>query len=152
MGKKQIKGMVDVSHKKVTKRKAIAASTIVLGNKAFEALVKDRSPKGNVLETAKTAALLAAKNTFQIIPMCHPLNLNQVLVDFRLDKKKKSVTATVEVNYEGKTGVEMEALLGAAVACLTIYDMMKWADKGMFLEETKLIYKSGGKSGTYKRD
>jgi len=146
---KQQKGMVDVSHKSPTKRRAIAASTVRLGKKAFQALVGNKSPKGNVLEAAKIAAILAAKNTPLVIPMCHPLAINQVIVAFKLDKKKFSVTTEVEVNIEGKTGVEMEALLAASVASLTIYDMLKWADKGMVIEKTKLLYKSGGKSGTF---
>ena len=143
--------MVDVSNKKDTKRKAIAASTLVMGPKAYKGLVEGASPKGDVLETAKVAAILAAKRIHEFIPHCHPLLINQVLVDFHLDKKAYAVTSTVEVNYTGKTGVEMEALTASSIASLTIYDMMKWADKGMVIKETKLLHKSGGKSGDYKR-
>jgi|SRR6185503_13183162 len=147
---KQQKGMVDVSHKSPTKRRAIAQSTVRLGKKAFQALVGNKSPKGNVLEAAKIAAIMAAKNTPQVIPMCHPLSINQVLVDFKLDRKKFAVTTEIEVNIEAKTGVEMEALLAASVASLTIYDMLKWADKGMIIEDTKLLFKTGGKSGEFR--
>ena len=143
--------MVDISHKPPTKRRAIASSSVRLGAKAFRALVEEASPKGNVLEAAKIAAIMAAKNAPQLIPMCHPLNLNQVLVDFKLDQKKFSVHTTVEVNLEAKTGAEMEALLAASVASLTIYDMLKWVDKGMVIEATQLLFKSGGKSGDYSR-
>ena len=152
MMKQHKRGMVDVSIKKDTKRRAVAASTLVLGPAAYKGLVEGRSPKGDVLETAKVAAILAAKKIHEFIPHCHPLLINQVLVDFHLDKKNKSVTSTVEVNYIGKTGVEMEALTAASIASLTIYDMMKWADKGMVIKETKLLHKSGGKSGTFKRN
>jgi cyclic pyranopterin phosphate synthase len=148
---KQLRGMVDVSAKNVTKRLARASSTIVLGRKAYRALVEGRSPKGNVLEAAKLAAVMAAKSTAALIPMCHPLSINQVLVDFACDAKAGAVTSLVEVNYEGKTGVEMEALLAAAVASLTIYDMMKWAGKDMVIGETLLLEKRGGKSGDYLR-
>jgi len=148
---KQKKGMVDVSSKKATKRRALAHSRIVLGKKAYKALLGQKSPKGNVLEAAKIAVIMAAKTTSQIIPMCHPLSINQVLVNFKCDDKNHAVTTIVEVNYEGKTGVEMEALLGASVGSLTIYDMMKWADKGMTIENTYLVKKRGGKSGDYIR-
>ena len=148
---KALKGMVDVSAKVPSRRAARASSTIALGKSAYRALIQGRSPKGNVLEAAKVAAILAAKSTSALIPMCHPLAINQVLVDFICDARKFSVTSVVEVNYEGKTGVEMEALLAASVSSLTIYDMMKWAGKGMVIAETMLLEKRGGASGDYVR-
>ena len=147
--RKQINGMVDISSKQVTKRVARASSTIQMGPKAFTAFATSGSPKGDVLETAKIAAIMAAKSTPAIIPMCHDLKLNKVQVAFKIDKRKKQVTAVSEVICHGRTGVEMEALVAASVAALTIYDMMKWADKGSVIRETKLLHKAGGKSGDY---
>ena len=144
-------GMVDTTHKEITKRRAIACAVIKMNKKAFTALVKKASPKGDVLSTAQVAGVLAAKNTPSIIPMCHPLELGKVDVQFKLDKKKQTVTTTVEVVYAGRTGVEMEAMVAAAAASLTIYDMLKWADRSMVVSDVKLLHKSGGKSGTYGR-
>ena len=146
---KQINGMVDVSKKRMTKRTARAMSVITMSKKSFAALIKEGSPKGDVFETAKIAGIMAAKSTPVIIPMCHPLALKKVTVTFKTDKKRCQVTTTAEVVCLGQTGVEMEALTAASVASLTIYDMMKWADKGSVISETKLLHKSGGKSGDY---
>jgi len=146
---KHINGMVDVSAKAITKRIARAVSTITMSSKAFEALIGEGSPKGDVFETAKIAAIMAAKSTPEIIPMCHPLALKKVTVTFKTDKKKHRIVTAVEVVCLGQTGVEMEALTAASVASLTIYDMMKWADRGSVISETKLLHKSGGKSGDY---
>lgn len=145
------KGMVDVSEKSITKRVAVAQATIKLGEKAFKALINGDCPKGNVLETSKVAGIMAAKATPAIIPLCHPLELNQVSIIHQVDRKKKSVEITAEVSYEGKTGVEMEALAAVSIAALTIYDMMKWADKGMVIADIRLLHKSGGRSGIYNR-
>jgi len=146
---KHIHGMVDVSAKAVTKRIARAVSTITMSPKAFKALIEGGSPKGDVFETAKIAGIMAAKSTPEIIPMCHPLALKKVSVTFKIDKKKNQVVSVAEVVCLGQTGVEMEALTAASIASLTIYDMMKWADKGSVISETKLLHKSGGKSGDY---
>jgi len=148
-GKKKIDGMIDVSAKKVTKRVARAVSKITMSAKAFKALMEGGSPKGDVFETAKVAGIMAAKSTPSIIPMCHPLSLSKVKMTFEIDKKQRQITTTSEVVCLGRTGVEMEALTAASVASLTIYDMMKWADKGSVISETKLLHKSGGKSGNY---
>lgn len=147
--RKQIDGMVDVSKKRVTKRTARAMSVITMSKKSFAALIKEGSPKGDVFETAKIAGIMAAKSTPAIIPMCHPLALKKVTVTFKTDKKRCQAITTAEVVCLGQTGVEMEALTAASVASLTIYDMMKWADKGSVISETKLLHKSGGKSGDY---
>lgn len=146
---KPSEGMVDVSNKAETKRVARAQSSISMSPEAFAALMADRSPKGDVFETAKTAGIMAAKNTPSIIPMCHPLNLTNVHLKIEPNDKRHAVTVIAEVSCLGRTGVEMEALTAATAAVLTIYDMMKWCDKGMVISETKLLHKSGGKSGDY---
>lgn len=143
--------MVDVGEKNVTKRVAIASSQITMSEKAFESLMQDASPKGNVFETAKIAGIMAAKATPRLIPMCHPLELNKVNVTFEVDEKALRITSRAEVSCNGRTGVEMEALTAASVTALTIYDMMKWVDKSMVISDVKLLEKSGGKSGDYKR-
>ena len=145
------KGMVDVSGKDKTVRTARAEGTIVLGAKAFEVAQKGESVKGDVLATAKIAAIQAVKSTPGIIPMCHPILIEGIDVDFTLAPETESVTISVTVKSSGKTGVEMEALTGAAAGCLTIYDMLKYTGKGMIITEVKLIEKAGGKSGDYKR-
>jgi len=144
-------GMIDVGHKDITDRTAVAAATVCFSAETFKALVDDQSPKGNVLETAKVAAVLAAKATPQIIPLCHPLEISKVKVIFKLDKKKNEVHIESEVKYFGRTGVEMEALTACSAAALTIYDMMKWKDKAITIKNIQLVSKSGGKSGDYKR-
>ena len=148
---KKVQGMVDVSKKKVTKRVAVAVSEIKMSKKAFRALVEGASPKGDVLKTAKIAGIMAAKSTPHLIPLCHPLELSQVAVDFKMDKRRLVVAVMAEVKCLGRTGVEMEALVAASTAALTIYDMLKWCDKGMVIREVKLLSKRGGKSGDYHR-
>jgi len=143
--------MVDISAKQPTKRVAIASGKIKMSKAAFDALIKGKSPKGDVLGTAKVAGIMAAKNTPTIIPMCHPLELSKVSVSFKPDKSKSTIIVTSEVSCLGRTGVEMEALTAVSVAALTIYDMMKWADKTMIISDVKLLLKSGGKSGVFKR-
>ena len=146
-----INGMVDNSAKENTRRIARASGSLTLGSKAYRLLMKKGSPKGDVFETAKIAGVMAAKQTPSIIPLCHLLEINKVALTFKNDPKKFRIMAEAEVVYVGKTGVEMEALTAVAAALLTIYDMMKWADKGMVLSEIKLLHKSGGKSGTFNR-
>ncbi len=148
---KKISGMVDNSEKEITRRVAVAVGTLAMSKAAFKILMKDGSPKGNVWEAAKIAGVIAAKKTPDLIPLCHPLELNKVNVDFETDAKKCLVKSRVEVIYVGRTGVEMEALTAVSASLLTIYDMMKWADKGMVIKDVKLIHKSGGKSGTFER-
>jgi len=144
-------GMIDVSEKDVTVRTAKASGYIVLGKEAFDVLKQGSCIKGDVLATAKIAAIQAVKSTPAIIPMCHPLLIEAVDVEFALNEQDKSVTVTVTVKSSGKTGVEMEALCGAAAACLTIYDMLKYTGKDMVISQVKLLEKTGGKSGDYKR-
>lgn len=145
-------GMVDISAKEVTSRRAVARSTIRLGPTAYAALVDGKSPKGDVLATAKVAGVMAAKATPSIVPLCHPLELGKVRIDHELDPEHHAVHITAEVVYRGRTGVEMEALTAVSAAALTVYDMLKWSDKGMIISDTRLVHKSGGKSGDYDAD
>ncbi|MHC4691550.1 MAG: cyclic pyranopterin monophosphate synthase MoaC [Planctomycetota bacterium] len=149
---KDSKGMVDISGKDITVRTATASGCIVLGQEGFDILKMGTSIKGDILETAKIAAINAVKATPSIIPMCHPISIEAVKVEFVTDEASKTVCTNVTVKSSGKTGVEMEALTGASAACLTIYDMLKYKGKGMVISQIKLIEKSGGKSGDYKRD
>lgn len=148
---KQSFGMVDTSRKPVTQRTAAASATVKFSSAAFKKFLIGGSPKGNVLETAKIAGIMAAKSTPQIIPMCHPLELNKVNVTFEIDRARSAVTVLAAVTCLGRTGVEMEAMTAVSAAALTIYDMMKWADKTIVIDDIKLLAKSGGQSGTYFR-
>ncbi len=143
--------MIDISGKDITVRTAAASGCVVLGEELFEVLRQGQCPKGDVLETAKIAAIGAVKATPSIVPMCHSILIEAVKIDFMMDEINKSVSVNVKVKSSGKTGVEMEALTGASAACLTIYDMLKYKGKDMVISEIKLIEKSGGKSGDYKR-
>ena len=145
------KGMVDISSKEITQRAALASGRVVLGWELFEVLQQKQCPKGDVLETAKMAAINAVKATPSTIPMCHPIAIEAVEINFTTDETDKSVCVNVKVKSSGKTGVEMEALCGVSAACLTIYDMLKYKNKDMTISEIKLMEKSGGKSGDYKR-
>ncbi|MCB9771249.1 MAG: cyclic pyranopterin monophosphate synthase MoaC [Candidatus Omnitrophica bacterium] len=146
---KKSDGMVDISGKSVTARMSIATGTIRLSKKAFGILLSAGSPKGDVFETAKVAAIMAAKATPSIIPLCHPLVLNKVNIGFESHLKSSMITVIAKVKSDGKTGVEMEALTAVSAACLTIYDMMKWADKTMVISDIQVIEKRGGKSGDF---
>ena len=145
------KSMIDISDKGVTVRTATARGCILIGAEAFQVLKQGTCIKGDVFATAKIAAIQAVKSTPAIIPMCHPILVEAVAVDFALNEGNKSVCITVTVKSSGKTGVEMEALTGAAVACLTIYDMLKYTGKAMTITPVELIEKTGGRSGDYKR-
>ncbi len=145
------RGMVDISSKAVTLRTAQARGIILLGAEAFAALKQGSCPKGDVLATARVAALQAVKSTPALIPMCHPILVEGIDVRFALDEARNAVETIVAVRSSGKTGVEMEALCGAAAACLTIYDMLKYTGKGMTIERIQLLEKTGGRSGNYQR-
>ena len=144
-------GMVDVSDKDVTLRTAKAGGTIIVGEEAFQIVRQGTCVKGDVLATAKVAAVNAVKSTPAMIPMCHLILIEAVDVNFDLNEQDKSITAIVTVKSSGKTGVEMEALVGAGAACLTIYDMLKYKGKDKVITKIKLLEKTGGKSGDYKR-
>jgi cyclic pyranopterin monophosphate synthase len=143
--------MIDISTKNISARSAKAKGTIVLGDEAFEIAKQGTCPKGDIFATARIAVIQAVKSTPYLIPMCHPILIEAVEVEFELNELKKSVEVTVFIKSTGKTGVEMEALCGAAAGCLTIYDMLKYIDKTMFITNVCLMEKTGGKSGRYKR-
>ena len=140
--------MVDVSAKAVTAREAIASGRIDMIADAAAAIAQGLVKKGDVLAVARVAGIMAAKRTADLIPLCHPIALSAVNIDFDLDESGVTVTATART--AGQTGVEMEALTAASVALLTIYDMAKALDKGMIIGNVRLIAKSGGKSGDWR--
>ena len=144
-------GMVDISDKALTQRRAVAEGTIFFRARAFQTLIRQGSPKGDVFETAKIAGIMAAKSTPSIIPLCHPLSLEKVRISFQKFPSKKAVKVTAEVLCLAKTGVEMEALAAVSAACLTIYDMTKWMGQDMKISQVRLIHKSGGQSGEFNR-
>jgi len=139
--------MVDVTEKPDTPREAVAKGTVRMKASTLNQLKKGKMPKGDVLITAQLAGIMAAKQTPHIIPLCHPIPIGDIKVEFNLDDKNSTVEITATVKSIGKTGVEMEALTATAVAALTIYDMCKAVDPGMKIENIRLIRKSGGKSG-----
>ncbi len=143
--------MVDVSDKAVTKRIAITQGTITMNDEAFKALVEEKVSKGNVLGVARIAAIQGAKRTSDLIPLCHPLPLTKVNVEFELQPERNAVVAEIEVVTNGVTGVEMEALTATSIALLTIYDMLKAIDKRMVISDIALLSKKGGKSGDFVR-
>jgi len=143
--------MVDISDKNVTARYAIAAGKIGMSKECFELLTDGKMPKGDVLSVARVAGIQAAKRTPELIPLCHTLLLEQVKVDFTPDASDYSLEARCEVRLTGKTGAEMEALTGASVALLTVYDMCKAVDKTMVITDVCLLEKDGGKTGHYER-
>ncbi len=142
--------MVDVSAKPVTERVALAEGRVLMQPKTLDIVRKGNAKKGDVLGAARLAGIMAAKRTHELIPLCHPLLLSQVEVDVRPDAKLPGVTVTARVKVAGQTGVEMEALTAVAVACLTIYDMVKAVERGMRIEGIRLVEKSGGRSGRYR--
>jgi len=144
--------MVDVTSKSTTERAASASGYIYMKNSTLDRIMSGNVEKGAVFEVARIAAIMAVKKTGDLIPMCHPLNITAVDVDFAPETDKSRIRIDVEVKLAGRTGVEMEALTGVSVAALTIYDMCKAVDKDMVISDIRLIKKSGGKSGTYKRE
>lgn len=143
--------MVDVSDKPVTAREATAHGIITMNEEAFAAVQAGTVKKGDVLGVARLAGIMAAKRTSELIPLCHPLPLTKVSIEFSLLEAEHAVEAFCTVKTSGVTGVEMEALTGVSTALLTIYDMCKAVDKGMELGRIHLVRKSGGKSGLYLR-
>ena len=140
--------MVDISAKDVTQREAMAKGSIVMQPATFALLKQGKVEKGDVLAVAQVAGIMAAKQTPHLIPMCHPVLLTDVRLDFELDEMASAVHIPATVKTRGQTGVEMEALTAVAVGALTIYDMCKAADASMHIEGIRLVKKSGGKSGT----
>src|ERR1043165_9031146 len=139
--------MVDVGGKAETRRTAVAVGNIRMQSATFAMVAKGTAKKGDVLGVARIAAIQAAKRTSELIPLCHPIALSAVEVEFALDKKSSSIECRATVECTGRTGVEMEALTAVQVGLLTIYDMCKAADRGMVMSDIRLLEKQGGKSG-----
>lgn len=142
--------MVDVSEKPVTARNAVAEGFVAMQPETLALLQSGEAKKGDVLATARIAGIMAAKKTHELIPLCHPLAITKATVTFEHRSSPSGVVVTAEVKVAGQTGVEMEALTAVSVTCLTIYDMLKAADKAMTISDIRLIEKTGGRSGTYK--
>lgn len=140
--------MVDVGGKTETAREAVAEGRITMSAEAAQAIAAGAVAKGDVLAVARVAGIMAAKRTSELIPLCHPLPLTKVTIDLSVEADGVSATATVAT--AGRTGVEMEALTAVSVACLTVYDMVKAADRGMRVEGVRLLHKSGGRSGVWE--
>lgn len=141
--------MVDVGAKAVTHREAVAVGRITMSGECFAMVAEGRAKKGDVLGVAQVAGIMAAKRTFESIPLCHPLLLTKCRVEFTMLREEHAIEARCTTQCDGKTGVEMEALNGVTTALLTIYDMCKAADRGMVLSGIHLAEKSGGKSGHF---
>jgi cyclic pyranopterin phosphate synthase len=141
--------MVDVSEKHVTTRSATAKARVMMLPQTLALIVEGKAKKGDVIATARIAGIMAAKKTHELIPLCHPLMISKVSVDFAPEEASASIEVTATVKVEGKTGVEMEALTACSVACLTLYDMCKAVDRGMKITDLRLVDKSGGKSGHF---
>ena len=143
--------MVDVSGKETTWREARAEAFVSLSGQTLERISAGEIPKGNVYEAARLAGIMAAKRTWELIPLCHPLQLTGIEVDFFPDPKRNEIRIVSRVKTNDRTGVEMEALVAVTHAALTIYDMCKAIDRGMTIREARLTFKTGGKSGTFER-
>jgi cyclic pyranopterin phosphate synthase len=141
--------MVDVADKKDTHRTAIAIGNIQMKPETLAIITQGTAKKGNVLGIARIAAIMASKRTSDLIPLCHPLALTRVTVDFTIDLNLSKISCTAQVETVGKTGVEMEALTAVQVGLLTIYDMCKAVDRGMLMTEIRVLEKHGGKSGDW---
>lgn len=143
--------MVDVTDKNDTVREAVAMGSIKLSEECYNKVKAGEMSKGDVLSVARIAGIMGAKKTSDLIPLCHILNITKVKIDFDTDDDNTTITVLCTAKTTGKTGVEMEALTGAGISLLTIYDMCKAIDKGMVISEIKLMKKTGGKSGTWER-
>jgi cyclic pyranopterin phosphate synthase len=143
--------MVDVSDKDVTERTATAEGAVRMARETLATILAGNAKKGDVLGTARIAGIMAAKRTHELIPLCHPLPITHVAVDLVPDQSLPGIRVTASVKVAAKTGVEMEALTAAAVACLTVYDMAKAVDRGMEILDLRVVEKAGGRSGTWRR-
>ena len=144
--------MVDINEKKITKRTAVASSKIFLNDVAYKLVKENKSQKGDVLNTSRLAGIMASKKTSELIPLCHQINLDKVSIDYDFCNDEKCIIIKSTAVTSGKTGVEMEALMGATLASLTIYDMLKAVDKKIMITDIMLDYKDGGRSGKFVRD
>lgn len=152
LGRKGEARAVDVSDKADTKRTAIARGRVVMDARTLALAVAGQAKKGDVFGVARVAGIMAAKKTHDLIPLCHPLPLSKIGVEIEADESLPGIRVRAEVSVVAKTGVEMEALTAASVACLTIYDMLKAADRSMRIEGVELVEKRGGRSGDWRRD
>ena len=144
--------MVDVSPKEVTERIAVAEGFVAMACETLTLIEEGEAKKGDVLATARIAGIMAAKRTHELIPLCHPLALSKVTVDFEPSANPPGIRVEALAKVTGQTGVEMEAMTAVSVACLTIYDMVKAADRGIRIGDIRLTEKSGGKSGSFKAE
>ncbi len=144
--------MVDIADKASTARRAVAAGRIDMQVQTLDLIQQGKHKKGDVLGVARIAGIMATKRTADLVPMCHPLALTHVSVEFETDAGQSAIECTVTAETTGQTGVEMEALTGVQVTLLTIYDMCKAVDRGMVISDVRLLQKSGGKSGDWQRD
>lgn len=142
--------MVDVGAKEVTEREARAEANVSMSPETLDLIAAGAVPKGDVFSTARLAGIMAAKRTPELIPLCHPLRIDSVAVDFEVDREASTVRIGSRVRATDRTGVEMEALVAAGIAALTVYDMCKAVDRGMEVVSLRLVHKSGGKSGTWE--
>jgi cyclic pyranopterin phosphate synthase len=150
LGKSGEARMVDVSAKAATARVAVAEGRVVMGPGTLELVLAGNAKKGDVLGAARIAGIMAAKRTHELIPLCHPLPVSKIAVEIEPDRRLPGLLVRASAKVTGQTGVEMEALTAVAVACLTIYDMVKAVERGMRIEGIRLIEKSGGRSGHYR--
>ncbi len=144
--------MVNLSGKSVTYREAVAMGVVKMKKDTLTTIINEGVKKGDVLAVARVAGIMAAKKTPELIPLCHPIFINSVNIEFNIDEKKSLIQVFSTVSCEEKTGVDMEAMVSVSVACLTIYDMCKGIDKSIEIGEIKLLKKTGGKSGTFIRE
>ena len=144
--------MVDVSGKPATERVAVAEGRVVMSRATLDLVLTGNAKKGDVLGAARVAGIMAAKKTHELIPLCHPLALSKIAVDITPDRRLPGLTVQATAKATGQTGVEMEALTAVSVACLTIYDMVKAVERGMRIEDVRLLKKRGGKSGHYRAE
>ncbi len=143
--------MIDVSDKKITSRVARASGTITLNDKALSSVVNLNNKKGDVLNAARLAGINAAKQTSNLIPLAHNVSINSVDIDFEFNENQNQILSIARVKSEGKTGVEIEAMVAVQISLMTIYDMCKYLDRGMEINKVRLLSKTGGKSGNYIR-
>lgn len=144
--------MVDISRKEVTERSASARATIKMSEATLDLILNAGIEKGDVLAVAQVAGIMAVKKTSELIPMCHPISIMSVNIAFEVDREASTITVSVTAKTLDRTGIEMEALTGAAMAALTIYDMCKAVDRSMTVTAVELLEKTGGRSGTYKKE
>ena len=143
--------MIDISEKSVTTRVARASGSITLNGKAFSSIVDLNNKKGDVLNTARLAGINAAKQTSNLIPLAHNISITSVDIDFEFDTSKNEIISIAQVKSQGKTGVEIEALVAVQISLMTVYDMCKYLDRGMEMNKIRLLSKTGGKSGEFNR-